>query len=249
MSVDRLRTSEIPELTKVVIASNYSDDAVRIRNAWCELQPSLFHSETQGVLIAGNADDLLLKALGIENGRQAEIVCLDDNYDVYPITYHNWEPTEETLSFIAQKTAVDFEPLKKPDRGRCPLPGEMPDYLYRPNSAHFALLLRYFGFSGKIVVISKEFPELWYIYQEFKNLKEHLGKFGQQIGSKSVDAVLQRRFLTKDECYYASSTYGFGWNHKKISIENPSEAIRTVLESLYSVIPHPDWDTNSKKLK
>ena len=227
MKLESLKSNEMPVGIKVVMADDEESRAAWTNKAWVSLlqaEPSL---GTPEVISATSGDNLLAQAIGLMD-RPADVVVLDDNYES---NYHGWEPTEGMLSLLAQKRGVAFEPIKKPDRGGWSVSGEMPDDLYFPNSTHFALFLRYLGFSGQIIVASSSPPNPDYIARETHSLNDYIRQFGAQVGEKPITGVVTKP-SREDICSYAAKVGKWGWDYKKIKVEEYSEAFQALVSIL-----------------
>ncbi|HUD20054.1 MAG TPA: hypothetical protein VMR81_06460 [Patescibacteria group bacterium] len=227
MNFESLKSSEVPGSIRVVIADDEEGSAAWTSQAWSSVlqaSPSLAQPE---ILTAASGDDLMVKALGLMD-RAADVVVLDNKYET---NWGDWKPTENMLSLIAQKRGVAFEPIKKPDRGNWSVSGVMPDDLYHPNATHFAILLRFMGFSGTIIAISNSPPQTKYIAKEIHSLNDYLQSFGTQVGENPINAVLTKP-SRYHECSYATGMDEIGWIYKDIEISDFSEAIKALVNAL-----------------
>ncbi len=210
----------------VVVADDEKWWAERTAGAWKEALTK--EGVNSGIKVVSGYQELL-KSIKMTPA----LIVLDHKYEE---NYRLWRPEEVELENLAREMGVDFNPIKKPDRGGW-IVSDMPDGLYHPNSVNFGLLLRYFGFTGKIVVVSSDPPEPDYITRELTDLNTHLGSFDLEV-SDPIDAVVckpsryhpnqfqyatQRRASTQGEIW---------WDYQQIEGEDFSVAIGQLLRTL-----------------
>ena len=159
-----------------------------------------------------------------------DIIVLDDRYKD---NYHLWKFDGGQIEALAQKFGVDFNPIRKPDRGRYTVIGEMPDDLEHPSSTHFALLLRYFGYSGKIVVTSGSPPEPEYVERERKALNDYLAKSGTSpVNSTVIDGVATKSFKSHDQYWATGKSQWGGWDYHEIKDASYSQSLNQLIRSV-----------------
>ena len=169
-------------------------------------------------------------------GTTPDIVTLDHDYEQGD--YNAWKVSEGAIEGVAKNLGVDFNPIKKPDRGRWTVIGEMPDDLYYPNSINFGLILRFLGYGGKIMVVSSDPPEPGYILRELEKLNVHLRTFNVEINNP-IDAVICKpsrhypndfKFATEitDQTFDGS----LRWKYQRIKAESFSVAVGELLKVL-----------------
>lgn len=227
MDIESLKSKEIPGGIKVVIADDEERMAAWTNEAWVSVLQAGSSPTTAEVITATSGDDLFAKALGLLD-RPADVVVLDDQYQP---NNGGWKPTEEMLSLIAQKRGVALDPIKKPDRGNWSVSGVMPDDLYHPNSTHFAIILRYLGFSGTIIVASGGPPDPEYIEQEIRELNKHLSSFGVQVAGRPINGVVTKP-SRDNKSYFATNVGRWGWEYTEVEANDYSNAFKALITAL-----------------
>lgn len=170
------------------------------------------------------------------SGATPDIVILDNDYQQGD--YKAWRVSEGVVEGVANNLEVDFNPIKKPDRGGWTVIGEMPDDLYNPNSINFGLILRFLGYGGKIIVVSSDPPEPGHILRELEKLNVHLRTFNVEINNP-IDAVICKpsrhypndfEFATEitDQTFDGS----LRWKYQRIKAESFSVAVGELLKVL-----------------
>lgn len=168
MPGEQVGTKEIPNSLRIMVVDdeNYVLKATKTRIK--EVLGSVSQVE---VFSPGGTKDLLEKAL-LE---RPDFILLDDDYRYKE---DEFRINESDVESVANQFGVNFEPIKKPDRGNATVSGVMPGDLYWPDSINFALLLRFLNYKGKIIICSGAPPETERIQREINRLNEHLEKFG-----------------------------------------------------------------------
>lgn len=180
------RIGELPQSMRILLVDDEPDALAK--NIAALLQSLSTDVDQLEISAGSDISNLIDTALS----HQPEIVVLDNHYKQ---DYQLWKPTEEQLEMLAQKYGVNFAAIKKPDRGGWSIGGAMPDSLYIPNSTNFALLLRYFGFGGKIIVSSGDPPSDKHIERKRVALNDHLAKFSAgQVNQPIINGVIVKGF-------------------------------------------------------
>jgi len=217
---------------KVVVADDENRWRQIVGMAWMTAFRERGSEDPEVSLVNGSAqllEEVLTKS-------KPDVVVLDHDYKQGD--YRSWEITEALVEDMALKLGIDFNPIKKPDRGGWSMSGVMPDDLYYPSSINFGLILRYLGFTGKIVVVSSDPPEADYILRELNELNAHLKNFDMEVGSP-IDAVICKpskyhpknfEFATK----ISDDTYDkrLRWTYQRIEAENFSVAVGELLKEI-----------------
>lgn len=231
MPKDVLRSGEIPFNLKVVVADDEAGVAKRTKIMWEKALQDKGGFGFEVSTVTGYEELLQTALIGVS----PDVVVLDHKYEE---DYGSWRPTEEGLERIASAAGLDFAPIKKPDRGGWEVSGEMPDDLYHPNSVHFGLLLRYLGFTGKIVVVSNDPPEPDYVLREFSDLNTYLDKFGITV-IDPIDGVLLKpsRYEPNKFSYatrYAPSFLGGNrWDWQNVEGETFAVGVGSLIDELF----------------
>lgn len=215
---------ELPQNMRVLVVDDEADILDRNMAALREaLSPHVGNLE---VFSADSAVGLIDAALS----QMPEVVVLDDRYKD---NFELWRLEEQQLEALSQKFGVDFNPIRKPDRGGSTMIGIMPDDLYFPNSTNFALLLRYFGYSGKILVTSGSPPDPERIERDRADMNEHLVKLGEApVNSVIIDGVATKSFRSHDQYWATTKSRWGGWDYHEIKDAPYSQSLNQLIRSV-----------------
>jgi hypothetical protein len=196
---------ELPSGFFTVIADDVVENADRAEKAVHDgfSSGNIVHGDIHK---AQNPMDLLQSALFGNKGQQADVVLLDDRFDD---DLDSWISNENDLLLLAKQSGIDNSIFKKPEHGSRQYSEEMPDNLYLPNSTHFAMLLRIFGYKNNIFVVSSQPPDVNYIESEVKALAKFAPNKYNQIFPING-------FSTKSPClgkmFFANSIFEDRWD-------------------------------------
>jgi len=198
---------EIPNGFFTVIADDEPDKAAKTNDA---IQSGFASGDkTHGeIQIAKNVMDLLSAALYGKDGKQADVVLLDDTYRE---NLQDWLPKDEDLMALAARANVDFSPYLIKDHDY----DNIPFKLYLPSSIHFAILLRIFGFSNNIFVVSSGSPDAEQIATEV----EALGEFTKQYKKVfPINGYTLKGPLLRNQMYYSNTLDNRGhWEPERVT--------------------------------
>lgn len=201
-TIGQAEFKEIPEKFYTVIADDESYYADSTERAIVTGFSS--GNKTHGEIHkASGVMDLLGSALFGNDGRQADIVLLDDQYTE---KLDNWKPTDEHLQLLASQAGFDFTPFLNN-------PKLLELGLLFPNSIHFAMLLRIFGYKNNIFVVSGNPPTVEAIEGDVMALAKYVPEHYKPtfpINGFSIKAPYQ------GEITYANSISAGIWNRIKI---------------------------------
>jgi len=215
---------ELPQSMRILVVDDEADILDRNMAALREaLSP---HVGDLTVFSADSAVGLFDAALS----QMPEIIVLDDRYRD---NFELWRLKEPQVEALAQKFGVDFNPIRKPDRGGSTMIGVMPDDLYFPSSTNFALLLRYFGYSGKIVVTSGDPPDPERIEKDRQEMNEHLAKSGTApVNATVINGVATKSFKSHDQNWATGKSKWGGWDYHKIKDAPYSQSLNQLIRSV-----------------
>jgi hypothetical protein len=160
---------------------------------------------------AKNAMDLFQSALYGKEGQQADVVLLDDRFDD---DLNNWKPNESDLLLLAKQSGIDDSAFKKPEHGGRQYAEEMPDNLYCPNSTHFAMLLRIFGYKNNIFVLSTQPPEVNYIEGEVRALTKYAPNSYNPLFP--INGVSTKKPCLGTKMFFTKSVQEGKWNWEEV---------------------------------
>lgn len=215
-----------PEFIKVqrgfmtLIADDEIDIATRTEDAIQQGFGSgdMFHGKIQ---VAQNVMDLLNSALYGNDGKQADVVLLDDQYSV---DSGNWFPKDEDLMALAQRAVIDFNPYLAQGYDY----KDMPKALHKPSSIHFAMLLRIFGFTNNIFVVSSAPPSVEQITAEVEALSNFTEKYKKVF---PINGFTQKKPY-RGNIFFANTIEDGSWNNQMVA-----GGLAQSLQGLFTVQP------------
>lgn len=154
------------------------------------------------------------------------VILLDNRYSE---NRASWQ-LEPAFMALEQISGVPAKPIRKPDRGNMSISGVMPDDLNQPNATHISLILRYSGYSGKIIAVSNDPPTHEYIDHETKALNKHLAEQGlATISNPPINGKILKNNSFPYKSWAVFSNEGWQDNFEEVSY---SIAITQLLEAL-----------------
>lgn len=220
------KASELKELPQSMRVLVVDDEQSSCDKNMAALQEALSpHVKDLSVSSADNAFILLDMALT----QMPDMVVLDHDYTE---NLSNWKLNEMQIEDLAQKFGIKFDSIKKPDRDGWTVHGEMPDDLYFPSATSFALLLRYFGYEGKIVIASSGPPEPVNIERQILSLNNHLQKQGANpVAEKLIEGVILKGF-GKDRQMWATQANSRGNWHFSSEEMSYAQALNQLIRQI-----------------
>src|SRR3989338_7982765 len=194
-----LEIRQIPTNFCAVIADDQENHAQATTQALIDgfSSGSLIHGD---IYQAGSAADLFQLALFGKKGKQADVVILDDDYNV---NLQPWKIQPTDILKLAERANINLIPVAY----------EIPGKLYDPNSTHLAILLRILDFEGNIFVVSSSHPNPKDIISEVRKLVPRTDIFPPSFPINGIST----KFPSGGEFFVATKFDQLGWVAESVS--------------------------------
>ncbi|MBU2051783.1 hypothetical protein KKH13_01085 [Patescibacteria group bacterium] len=220
-SPDALTSHELPQNLRIVVADDDENKRLQITDA---LEDSLA-SECSGLDVAYMVDGFSLIA---QAALKPDIIVLDNDYKY---DREKWWLQPEDLEAVAQQTGIAYDPIKplKPDFY---VSGPMPDDLRRPNAVSFSLVLRYFGYKGKIIVNSQYPPDPIDFTRKLEDFNQYLNQFSHPLLEQPViNGVIKKRIEDTKQSFATRSDQS-SWHLQVMDPSSYSQALGALIRAV-----------------